>query len=82
MIDTCVVVSALRSKRGASNRVLQLVLAGQLLAVCHYKLLAEYHDVLMRMVKSGSLTFSARQVERFVGVCEEVEVRYLWAQSS
>ena len=82
VIDTCVVVSALRSKRGARNRVLQLVLEGQLLAVCHYKLLAEYHDVLMRMVRSGSLTFSARQVERFlgalVGVCEEVEVRYLW----
>ena len=50
--------SALRSKREASNRVLQLVLEGQLLAVCHYKLLAEYHDVLMRMVKSGSLTLA------------------------
>ena len=82
MLDTCVVVSALRSRNGASNRVLRLALLGEIPAVCHYKLLPEYRDVLFRMVRRGELAFSRSQVERFlaalVTAAEEVEVRYLW----
>ena len=82
VLDTCVVVSALRSRNGASNRVLRLALLGELPAVCHYKLLAEYSEVLFRMVRSGELVYSRDQVERFlaalVTVSQEVEVRFLW----
>ena len=82
MLDTCVVVSALRSRNGASNRILRLALLGELPAVCHYKLLSEYRDVLYRMVRRGDLTFSLAQVEHFLAALvmavEEVEVRYLW----
>ena len=82
MLDTCVVVSALRSRNGASNRVLRLALLGEIPAVCHYKLLSEYRDVLFRMLRRGELAFSRSQVERFlaalVTAAEEVEVRYLW----
>ncbi len=50
--------------------------------MCHYKLLAEYSDVLYRMVRRSELVYSATQIERFlaalVTVTEEVEVRYLW----
>jgi predicted nucleic acid-binding protein len=81
-LDTCVVVSALRSRHGASNRLLRKVFLGELPAVCHYKLLSEYREVLFRMVKRGELVHSPRQVERLlaalVTVTEEVEVRYLW----
>jgi predicted nucleic acid-binding protein len=82
VLDTCVVVSALRSRSGASNRVLRLALERKIRAVCHYKLLSEYREVLFRMVKGGELRYSWAQVERFlaalVTASEEVEVRYLW----
>ena len=82
VLDTCVVVSALRSRNGASNRVLRLALLGEIPAVCHYKLLSEYRDVLFRMVRRGELVFSRDQVERllaaFVTAAQEVEARFLW----
>ncbi|HZT32234.1 MAG TPA: PIN domain-containing protein [Bryobacteraceae bacterium] len=82
MLDTCVVASALRSRNGASNRLLRLVFLGKVPAVCHYKLLAEYHEVLFRMVKQREVGYSKDQVERllaaFVTVAHEAEVRFLW----
>jgi hypothetical protein len=62
--------------------VLRLALLGEIPAVCHYKLLSEYRDVLFRMVRRGELVFSRDQVERllaaFVTAAQEVEVRFLW----
>jgi len=82
VLDTCVVVSALRSRNGASNRVLRLVFERKIRVVCHYKLLSEYREVLFRMVKSRELRYTWAQVERFlaalVTASDEVEVRYLW----
>jgi putative PIN family toxin of toxin-antitoxin system len=82
VLDTCVVVSALRSRNGASNRILRLVLLGELPAVCHYKLLSEYREVLARMASRDELTFSRDQVERFlaalVTMSQEVDPRFLW----
>ena len=82
VLDTCVVVSALRSRNGASNRVLRLALERKIRAVCHYKLLSEYREVLFRMVKGGELKYSWARTERvlaaLVTVSDEVEVRYLW----
>jgi predicted nucleic acid-binding protein len=82
VFDTCVVVSALRSRNGASNRVFRRALLGELPAVCHYKLLSEYREVLFRMVRRGELVYSRDQMERllaaFVRAAQEVEVRYLW----
>jgi predicted nucleic acid-binding protein len=82
VLDTCVVASALRSRNGASNRILRLALLGELPAVCHYKLLSEYSEVLFRMVRRGELVYSRDQVERFlaalVTAAQEVEVRFLW----
>lgn len=82
MLDTCVIVSALRSRRGASNRVLRQAFERRIRAVCHYKLLAEYREVLFRMVRGGELAYTLLQTERFLAalitVSEEIEVRYLW----
>jgi putative PIN family toxin of toxin-antitoxin system len=82
VLDTCVVVSALRSRNGASNRVVRLLFEGKIRAVCHYKLLSEYREVLFRMAKDRDLIYSRGQVEQFlaalVTASEEVEVRYLW----
>jgi len=82
VLDTCVVVSALRSRNGASNLVLRRALLGELPVVCHYKLLSEYSEVLFRMVRRGELAYSRDHVVRLlsalVTAAEEVEVRYLW----
>ena len=82
LLDTCVVVSALRSRNGASNRVLRLAFERNIRVAGHYKLLSEYREVLFRMVKGGELRYTWTQVERFlaalVTASEEVEVRYLW----
>jgi hypothetical protein len=43
-----------------------LALERKIRAVCHYKLLSEYREVLFRMVKGGELRYSWAQVERFL----------------
>jgi hypothetical protein len=59
-----------------------MALLGEIPAVCHYKLMAQYREVLLRTLKRGELAYSATQIERllaaFVTAVEEVEVRYLW----
>ncbi len=81
LLDTCVVVSALRSRQGASHLVLRAALTGRLPIVMHYKLASEYAAVLNRSLV-GSSDLSPVQVERFIasltGVAEEVRVRFLW----
>jgi len=82
VIDTCVVVSALRSRRGASNALLRRVFQRHLPVVMHFKLLAEYRDVLLRPEIRLATGLNEVQIERFlaalVGVAEEVPVQYLW----
>ena len=82
VIDTSVLVSALRSKNGASHLVLRRVYGGQLPIVMHYKLLSEYRDVLARPEMKAKLVYSETEIERLLAVlvarAEEVTVRYLW----
>ena len=82
LLDTCVVVAALRSRRGASNQVLRLAFERVLPIVIHYKLLAEYCSVLARAAHLAEIGFTPARLDRFlaaiVTVAEEVSVRYLW----
>jgi len=59
-----------------------MVLLGEVPAVCHYKLLSEYREVLQRMAKRGEIIYSPDQLERllaaYVAATHEVEVRFLW----
>lgn len=48
VIDTNVLVSAFRSRHGASNAVLRLVLAGRMRMLCSPPLFLEYEEVLGR----------------------------------
>jgi len=81
LLDTCIVVAALRSRLGASNRVLRLALERRIVTVMHYKLLSEYRDVLSRRF-SGGPPFTPAQLETLLASLadagEEVDVRYLW----
>jgi len=82
LLDTCVVLSALRSRHGASNAILRQAFEGQLPVVVHFKLVAEYRDVLLREEQLRATGLDARTVQRFlaayVGIADEVQVHFLW----
>ena len=82
LLDTCILVSALRSRNGASNALLRLVFARGLRVVVHFKLIAEYRDLLLRKENLAATGLGEDQVDRFlsayVGLAEEVQVHYLW----
>ncbi len=82
ILDTCIIVSALRSKRGASQVILRKALTKQLPIVMHFKLLAEYQDVLSRPEMAAELIYSASEIEAIlialVQVATEVNPYYLW----
>lgn len=82
LLDTNILIAALRSRRGASHALIRLVLQGKMPIVMHHKLLAEYRDVLTRPSILDSLVFSWEEIEKIVArmVVEatEVKVNYLW----
>jgi len=67
VLDTNVLVSGLLNSFGAPVRVLDLVLAGELIVAFDDRLLSEWREVLRR-VKFG---FSSNDVETLLGFVEE-----------
>lgn len=82
LLDTCVLVSALRSSAGASHKVLKAALDGPLPVLMHYKLLAEYRSVLFRPEQLSVISQTEYEIERLlaylVAIAIESNVRYLW----
>jgi uncharacterized protein len=82
LLDTCIIISALRSKQGASHFLLRKAILRQLPIIMHYKLLAEYHDVLTRADIVSALIYSHEDIEKIliglVNVAEEVNSHFLW----
>ena len=80
IIDTNVVYSALRSRRGASFRLFSLLHSGKFEINLSVPLVLEYEDVLKR--KQPALSIANEQIEKFldylcqVGNCHDVY--YLW----
>ena len=80
VIDTNVVYSALRSRRGASFRLFTLLHSGKFEINLSVPLVLEYEDVLKR--KQPTLSISNQQIEQFldylcrIGNCHDVY--YLW----
>lgn len=80
VVDTNVIVAALRSKRGASNLLLRL------LGTSHWKvhvstpLILEYEEVCRRL--SPSLNLNHEQINDFLdylcAVCSHRRIFYLW----
>jgi putative PIN family toxin of toxin-antitoxin system len=58
VLDTNVLVAGLRSQRGASNQLLQLLRAGQWKLVLSNTTLGEYHEVLHRQAEALGLSHS------------------------
>lgn len=82
MLDTSVVVAALRSRRGASNRLLELIGLGRLRPLVSTALFLEYEDVLQRpeqrLVTGMTLDDVDRFLAAFASAAEGVEVTFRW----
>ncbi|WPL19259.1 hypothetical protein Thiowin_04371 [Thiorhodovibrio winogradskyi] len=82
LLDTNVVVAALRSRNGASNKIVRWALTGDLPLVVHHKLVYEYRDVLSRPDNLEAIGLAWEEIEvvlaHLVASAQEVEIRYLW----
>jgi hypothetical protein len=71
LLDTNILVAALRSRRGASHELMRRVLQGKLPIVMHHKLLVEYRDVLSRPDILDGFIFSVDEIEKILARNEE-----------
>ena len=82
VLDTSVVVAALRSRAGASNRVLELVARGKVQPLTSTVLFLEYEEVLRRPENRLATGMSEEDVEEFlaalVSAAEPVEINFRW----
>lgn len=82
VLDTSVVVAALRSKQGASHRLLVLVAHTTLRPLASTALFLEYEDVLMRPETRLATKMDASDVQGFLAalasVAEGVDVNFRW----
>ncbi|MFO1056167.1 MAG: putative toxin-antitoxin system toxin component, PIN family [Dongiaceae bacterium] len=82
VLDSSVVISAFRSRHGASNRVLGLVADRRIVPLATPALFIEYEDVLKRPEQRAvsGLTIAAidAALAAFAAAVEPVEVRFTW----
>lgn len=82
VLDTCVVVSAFRSRNGASFRLLELLHQARYVAVATPTLLFEYECVLRRPTQRRVQDLSEEQLEDAIcglaGNVEPVHVDFQW----
>jgi putative PIN family toxin of toxin-antitoxin system len=82
VLDTSVVVSALRSQSGASRRLLGLVADRRLVPLATPALFLEYEDVLKRPEQREVSGLTLAQVDvtlaALAAAVEPVEVRFAW----
>jgi putative PIN family toxin of toxin-antitoxin system len=82
VFDTSVIVAALRSRRGASNRLVELVALERLRPLVTTALFLEYEEVLQRPEHRLVTGMSAEDVEGFLAAfasaAEAVEVNFRW----
>jgi putative PIN family toxin of toxin-antitoxin system len=82
VLDTDVMVSALRSASGASAELLRLVLVGDRVAMASVPLFVEYEAVMSRpehLKAAGATLADVRNLLNVLaGVIEPVEIYFLW----
>lgn len=80
VIDTNVIMSGLRSRKGASFRILELIGSGEFEIALSVPLALEYEDVAKR--ESAGLGLSHADVDLLIeylcGVAHQQEIHYLW----
>ena len=82
VLDSSVVVSAFRSRRGAANAVLELVASRRIVPLATPALFLEYEDVLKRPEQRSVTGLSLPDVDRalaaLAAAIEPVDVRFVW----
>lgn len=82
VLDTNVLIAAVRSPTGASAELLRRVLQGQVTLVCSVPLFLEYEDVLARPEHLASAGARLRDVQNLLdvlaGVIVPVTIQFLW----
>jgi putative PIN family toxin of toxin-antitoxin system len=82
VLDTSVIVSAVRSRRGASNRLLQMAFSGDFRILATPALFLEYEEVLGRDEQRDVHRMSSDRVKVFLiglaAIIEPVKVYYQW----
>jgi putative PIN family toxin of toxin-antitoxin system len=82
VLDTDVLVAALRSRTGASRQLLQAVLRDRCILLLSQPLCVEYEAVLTRPAHLAASRLTGAQVQRLldgiVSLAEEVEPYFLW----
>jgi len=71
VLDTTILISALRSRNGASAAILDLVLDRRFTLLLDYKLLAEYRDVALRSEHIANSYLSREEITMLVEALEE-----------
>jgi putative PIN family toxin of toxin-antitoxin system len=82
VLDTSVLVSGLRSNKGASYRLLQLAQMGRFVMLTTPALFLEYEDVLSRPEQQAVHGLNMLEIGQFMGtlarVMSAVEVHFRW----
>ncbi|MGA7538117.1 MAG: putative toxin-antitoxin system toxin component, PIN family [Steroidobacteraceae bacterium] len=82
VLDTSVIVAGLRSRLGASNRLLELVAEERLVPLVTTALFLEYEEVLKRPEQRLATGMDEKDIAGFmaavVSAAEPVEVHFLW----
>ncbi len=80
VVDTSVIVAALRSKQGASNKILRLIALGSLSMSISVSALLEYEDVLLRNEKIPGYSISELQgfLDDICSVARHQEIFFTW----
>ena len=82
VMDTSIIVAALRTRRGAANAVLRLVAQRRLVALATAPLFLEYEDVLKRPEQQLVHGLTADAVDRLLAelaaLLEPVEIHFRW----
>jgi putative PIN family toxin of toxin-antitoxin system len=72
VLDTSVVVAALRSASGASAKIIELILTREIVLCLDYKMICEYRDVAARLEHRKASGLSIRQIEDYLSVLEDI----------
>ena len=82
VLDSSVIVSALRSRHGASNRLLQMAYLRDFQVLATPALFLEYEEVIGRGEHRAVHGMSARRIAEFLiglaGIIEPVRIYFLW----
>ncbi len=78
VIDTNVIISAFRSSRGASNKLMTYIGTNKFLTCISVTLILEYEDVMLRHFPKMSKQKINDFLDYFCAISEQVKINYLW----